>query len=196
MNRSNNLIISMLAILKSGAGYLPIDPTYPEERVSYIIENSGVDLILTENDLKDLIPTNYLLVDDEANYLPYSEFNTEQSPKNLAYLIYTSGSTGKPKGVMIKQYNVVNFIYGCLERMPLEGKTIVSITTMCFDIFVFESLLPLCTGMKVVMATNDEQNNPILLNELCLKNNVDVIQTTPSKFKLLINDELPYLKRT
>ena len=194
MNRSNNLIISMLAILKSGAGYLPIDPTYPEERVSYIIENSGVDLILTENNLKDLIPTNYLLVDDEANYLPYSEFNTEQGPKDLAYLIYTSGSTGKPKGVMIKQYNVVNFIYGCLERMPLEGKTIVSITTMCFDIFVFESLLPLCTGMKVVMATNEEQNNPILLNELCLKNNVDVIQTTPSKFKLLINDELPYLK--
>ncbi len=133
MNRSNNLIISMLAILKSGAGYLPIDPTYPEERVSYIIENSGVDLILTENDLKDLIPTNYLLVDDEANYLPYSEFNTEQSPKkfSLPYFIHLVQQVSL-KGVMIKQYNVVNFIYGCLERMPLEGKTIVSITTMCF----------------------------------------------------------------
>ena len=79
--------------------------------------------------------------------------------------------------------------------MPLKNLTMVSITTMCFDIYAFESLLPLCTGMKVVMASNEEQNNPILLNDLCLKNKVDVIQTTPSKFKLLMTDDLQYLEK-
>lgn len=193
MDRSDNLIISQLAILKSGSGYLPIDPAYPEERINYIIEDSGVNVILTENKFKDIIPVKAVLIDDENNYKTYKEFKTNQTPDSIAYLIYTSGSTGKPKGVMIKQSNVVNFICGTFYDMPLKNLTIVSITTMCFDIYVFESLLPLCTGMKVVMASNEEQNNPILLNDLCLKNKVDVIQTTPSKFKLLMTDKLPYL---
>ena len=194
MDRSSNLIISMLAILKSGAGYLPIDPSYPEDRVKYIIEDSGISLILTENKYKDSIPVNYILVDNDMNYDKYEEFNTVQSPDDISYIIYTSGSTGRPKGVMLKQSSVINFIYSMCSKMPLKDKTIVSITTMCFDIFVFESLLPLCTGMKVVLANNEEQNNPILLNKLCLKNNVEIIQTTPSKFKLLMTDNLEYLK--
>ena len=103
-------------------------------------------------------------------------------------MIYTSGSTGKPKGVLLKQDSVVNFIFGMNDRMPLKGKNIVNITTMCFDIFVLESLLPLCSGMTIILANNDEQNNPILLNKLCIKYNAEVIQTTPSKFKFLMSD--------
>lgn len=194
MNRRAELVISMLAILKSGAGYLPIDPTYPEDRINYIIEDSHVQLILTESKYKDIIPVKSILVDNKDCYESYKQFNTNQSIDDVSYMIYTSGSTGKPKGVVLKQSSVVNFIYGMCDRMPLKDKTIVSITTMCFDIFVFESLLPLCTGMKVIMASDEEQNNPILLNELCLKNNVQVIQTTPSKFKLLMTDNLKYLK--
>ena len=194
MDRSSNLIVSMLAALKSGSGYLPIDPTYPEDRIKYIIEDSEVKVILTEEKYQDMCPVLAVLVDDDSIYKEYKQFDTEQTPDDISYMIYTSGSTGKPKGVMLKQSSVVNFIYGMCDRMPLENKTVVSITTMCFDIFVFESLLPLCTGMKVVMASNEEQNNPILLNELCLKNGVQVIQTTPSKFKLLMTDNLDYLK--
>ena len=195
MDRSDSLIISQLAILKAGSGYIPIDPTYPEERIKYIIEDSGVNVILTENKYKDIVPVKAILVDDESNYKTYKEFKTNQTPDSVAYLIYTSGSTGKPKGVMVKQQGVVNFICGMFNKMPLKNLTMVSITTMCFDIFAFESLLPLCTGMKVVMASNEEQNNPILLNDLCLKNKVDVIQTTPSKFKLLMTENLPYLQK-
>ena len=194
LNRSSELIISILAILKSGAGYLPIDPTYPEDRIKYIIEDSEIRIILTEKCFENSIPVKTVLVDDEASYAEYEKFDTDQMPDDISYMIYTSGSTGKPKGVMLKQSSVVNFIYSMCDRMPLKDKTVVSITTMCFDIFVFESLLPLCTGMKVVMASNEEQNNPILLNKLCLKNNVEVIQTTPSKFKLLMTDNLEYLK--
>ena len=194
MDRSNNIVISMLAILKSGAGYLPIDPSYPEDRVKYIIEDSGISLILTEEKYKDSVSINYILIDDDNIYGDYEEFESSKTPDDIAYLIYTSGSTGKPKGVMIKESNVVNFIYATKDRMNLENKTIVCITTICFDIFVFETLLPLSIGMKVVMANNEEQNNPILLNKLCLKNNVQVLQTTPSKFKLLMTDNLEYLK--
>lgn len=131
---------------------------------------------------------------DKSPFAKYESFDSNSSASDLCYMIYTSGSTGRPKGVMIKNSSVVNFIYGTCHDIDLKDKTIVNITTMCFDIFVFESLLPLCTGMKVVLANNDEQNNPILLNKLCLDNDVDVIQTTPSKFKLLMTDNLDYLK--
>ncbi len=226
LNRRAEVLISMFAILKAGCGYLPIDPTYPEERVSYIIENSDIKLILTEKSLStkfvnprskttkfDGFAIDTVFVDDENSYtydkkdVSDSNVNNSTSKTNasveinqthndLAYLIYTSGSTGNPKGVMIRQDNVVNFIYGMRKILPLENKSIVSITTMCFDIFVLESLVPLCSGLKVVLASNDEQNSPILLNELCKKNNVDIIQTTPSKFNFLISDEsnLDYVK--
>lgn len=194
MNRSSELIISILATLKSGAGYLPIDPTYPTDRINYIIEDSHVNLILTEKQYANWVNIPTVLVDDKNSYDKYKKFDTNQTSDDIAYLIYTSGSTGKPKGVIIKQSSVINFIYGTCEDIDLKDKTIVNITTMCFDIFVLESLLPLCTGMKVVMASNEEQNNPILLNQLCLKNGVQVIQTTPSKFKFLMTDNLEYLK--
>ena len=194
MNRRAELIISQLAILKAGAGYVPIDPTYPEDRIKYIVEDSGINLILTEENLADSVSCNTIMVDDENSYDRYASFDTPTKPSDLAYMIYTSGSTGKPKGVMIKQDNVVNFIYGVIKDIPFDRKTIVSITTMCFDIFVLESLLPLCTGMKVVLASNEEQNNPLLLNKLCLKHKVKVIQTTPSKFKFLISESQEYIK--
>lgn len=195
MNRHAELIISMLAILKVGAGYLPLDPTYPDDRVKYILEDSRVDLVLTEQELKDRIPVSSLVVDDSA-YGDYESFDTECLPEDVGYMIYTSGSTGKPKGVLLKQSSVINFIYAMCDRMPLKDKCVVSITTMCFDIFVFESILPLCTGMKVVLANNDEQNNPINLNKLCMENGAEIIQTTPSKFKFLMSDtnSLDYIK--
>lgn len=197
MDRRAELIVSMFAILKAGAGYLPIDPKYPVDRVKYILEDSEVGLVLTEKNYEDRIEVDSLCVDDENSYDEYKPFDTDTKSSDVSYMIYTSGSTGRPKGVILKQSSVVNFIYGMCDRMPLKDKTIVNITTMCFDIFVLESLLPLCTGMKVVLANNEEQNNPILLNELCLKNNVEVIQTTPSKFKLLMseNTAIEYIQK-
>lgn len=193
MNRRAELIISIMAALKVGAAYVPIDPSYPEDRIKYIIDDSHIKLLLTETNIKDRFGVKAINTDDESVYAEYSEFETVSKPDDIAYLIYTSGSTGRPKGVLIKQLGVVNFIYSCLDRMPIKGKTIVNITTMCFDIFVLESLVPLCTGMKIVLANNEEQNNPVLLNKLCLKNDVQVIQTTPSKFKFLMSDNLEYL---
>ena len=101
MNRRAELIISQLAILKAGAGYVPIDPTYPEDRIKYIVEDSGINLILTEKDLADSVSCNTIMVDDENSYDRYASFDTPTKPSDLAYMIYTSGSTGKPKGVLL-----------------------------------------------------------------------------------------------
>ncbi|MBR3134720.1 MAG: amino acid adenylation domain-containing protein [Clostridia bacterium] len=187
MNRRAELIISMLAILRVGAGYLPIDPTYPEDRVNYIINDSNVKLIIIEDGINCSIDS--ISVDNEKINQSADHIDIKKKTDDIAYIIYTSGSTGNPKGVIIKESNVVNFIYSMKNLLPIYNKNIVSITTMCFDIFVLESLLPVCSGLKIVLASNEEQNNPQLLNKLCITNKVDMIQTTPSKFNFLISDD-------
>ncbi len=112
-------------------------------------------------------------------------------------MIYTSGSTGNPKGVVVTNRNVNNFIAGACNMVHFENyDNIVSVTTICFDIFVVETLLPLEIGLTIIFANNDEQNLPPLLNKLCLENNAEVLQTTPSRMELLVSDEsnLEYVK--
>ncbi len=200
VNRSLEMIVSILAVLKSGAAYLPIDPTYPKNRIKYMINDSNLKLILTQNSVKthfDDLP-NSLSVDlnnSDIYSKPISNLDVINTPDDLAYLIYTSGSTGNPKGVMLTQKNVNNFIKGACDIIEFK-ETIVSVTTMCFDIFVLESLLPLQNGLKIVIANETEQNIPKALNELCIKNNVKMLQTTPSKMSLLLSDpnNLDYIK--
>lgn len=196
LNRSLELIISMIAILKAGATYLPIDPTYPQDRIDYILKDSNVKNIITQNNLLDNFSSNYNKISVELentniyNNLNLHNLNINIAPDSIAYIIYTSGSTGNPKGVMISHQNVINFIHGICEKIKFNpGDTIVSVTTMCFDIFVLESILPLTQGLKIVIANESEQNIPRLLNEICVKHNVHMIQTTPSKMQLLISDE-------
>ena len=113
------------------------------------------------------------------------------------YLIYTSGSTGKPKGVMLTHDNVHNFIIGVSRHINFSpDKTMVSLTTISFDIFVLELWCSLVNGLKVVIANETEQKDIASFNELCIKNNVSMIQTTPSRFLAFLEDKncLDYLK--
>ena len=190
--RSLEMLVAMFGILKSGAAYLPLDPTYPKNRIGYILKDSNVKLLLTKNSDFALnnIETVDISIDTSKIYKNYSllNLNNKFSSRSLAYVIYTSGSTGNPKGVAITHQNVNNFIEGVISTIKFDN-VIVSITTICFDIFVLESILPLQKGLTVVLANEEEQTIPQLLNELCLKNNVTMIQTTPSKFSLLTSDE-------
>lgn len=200
LNRSPELIISMLAILKSGAAYLPIDPTYPENRINYIISDSNIDTLITSSNLNnEFIEVNNTITADLTNTDIFSNNNTENLsniniPEDTAYVIYTSGSTGNPKGVSISHKNVNNFIATVSRKINFLGN-IVSVTTFCFDIFVLESLLPLQIGQTVVLASDEEQNSPQKLNTLCMKYNVSMLQTTPSKMSLLLYDtSLEFIK--
>lgn len=204
LNRSIELIVSIIATLKLGATYLPLDPTYPKNRIAYILEDSNVSFVLSSNTLSSVLDDSIVCIDatfdNSKVYVDGDSTNPNVyfSVDNNAYLIYTSGSTGNPKGVTISNRNVVNFSVGITDQIPIHKlQNIVCITTVCFDIFVLETLLPLQYGMTIVMANENEQVNPKYLNELCIKNNVEIIQTTPSKFSLLLSDKdnLEYVKK-
>lgn len=200
VNRSLEMIISIVAVLKSGACYIPIDPEYPQDRIEYMLNNSSAKLLLTFKRLENKVTFDnklFVELDNELYNSNKDNLININKPDDLAYIIYTSGSTGKPKGVMLKHSNINNFIQGMCNVVDFNSrKTIVSVTTISFDIFVLESLLPLEKGLKIVIANENEQNDARLFNSLCLENNVNIIQTTPSRFQFLISNsnELNYLE--
>ena len=189
--RSIELIISIIGTLKTGACYIPIDPTYPDKRIKYMLEDSSADLLITNNELYQNIDYEKKMCLENFNIdlLDNKNLNIKYNPKDLAYVIYTSGSTGNPKGVKITNGNLYNFVLGTKEKIDFnENKTMVSVTTICFDIFGLELYCSLTSGMKLVLANENEQNVSIMLNKLCIKNNVNMIQTTPSRYLMFLEN--------
>ena len=191
VNRSLEMIVAIIGVLKSGAAYIPIDPTFPKDRIAYMLENSNAKLLLTQKHLKDKVNfSNSISIDLETHNIYNKKAENPEyinNPQDLAYVIFTSGSTGNPKGVMLKHNNIVNFIFGIMKEFKFSNKdTIVSLTTISFDIFVLESLMPLLNGLKVIITNEKEQTNIKLFNNLCLKNNVNIIQATPSRMQTFL----------
>ena len=196
LERDRYLVPAILGILKAGAAYMPIDPAYPPERIKYLLADSQVDHILTHPSLQQLcrqLDTSARYVDVTCMDLPLE--NSDQSlpafsSAELAYLIYTSGSTGNPKGVMIEHRNVVNFVRGVSDKIGFEaGDTILGLTTVSFDIFVLETILPLLKGLRIVLAGADDQKNPYALRQLITQQAVNCLQITPSHLKLLLAND-------
>ncbi|MBP3462997.1 MAG: amino acid adenylation domain-containing protein [Clostridia bacterium] len=190
--RSLEMMVSLLAVLKSGAAYLPLDFNYPKDRISYMLENSETKIVLTSYELAYLVTddsiqkVNVDFADNKLFNKHTNNLDDVNKSSDIAYIIYTSGSTGKPKGVKLKHRNINNFILGMSDKVAFsKNKNIVSVTTICFDIFVLESWLPLQKGLTIILANEDEQNDQILLNKLCLEYKVKMIQTTPSRMKKL-----------
>jgi amino acid adenylation domain-containing protein len=194
LNRTEGLLISMLAVLKTGCAYVPIDPDYPAERIRYIVEHSGLKLVLTESglttklNLPDAI-RQLDIRDEEIGRASAANQSVVIPPHSLAYMIYTSGSTGKPKGVMVEHANVINFIEGICNRVSLSAETkMLGLTTVSFDIFVLESLLPLLKGYQIVLAGSADQKDAYALRKLIKDQGVNALQITPSHLKLLLSD--------
>ncbi len=176
--RSVEMIIGILGILKSDGAYLPIDPEYPQERIDYMLKDSAAKLLITTGILANLpsYPLTFL-----PSYL--------QSPSNLAYVIYTSGSTGFPKGIVIEHRSVVNFIKGITDIIPFHrGDRILSLTTISFDIFGLETILPLTRGSKVIIGTEEEQSSPNLAARVMENEIITIFQSTPSRLQLFVMD--------
>lgn len=193
VDRSVEMIIAILAVLKAGGAYLPIDPDYPQDRIKYMLEHSKTKLVLTNHYIEVSALSSYEILDvrnlSEKNAktmnVPY-----EVQGNQLAYVIYTSGSTGRPKGVMVEHSQVVNFAEGMKNKLKLEKySSFLCLTTISFDIFVLEAVVPLLYGMKVVLTVKGEDINGVKLSETIVRNNVDIMQTTPSRMLLLLNDD-------
>lgn len=190
--RSELILVAMLAVNKAGGAYVPIDPGMPEARIEYMLEDAGCRYALTYGEKPAGGCVQKLKLDDESNY-PVTNLKPENrnSPEDLCYVIYTSGSTGKPKGTMLTHSSVTNYCTrnqrNVLGGMIGDGCTrIVSVTTLAFDIFVTETLLPLVNGMTVVMADETEQENLSFFGELVRKHDIEVLQTTPSRMRLYL----------
>ncbi len=193
VSRSVEMITGILAILKAGGCYVPLDPGFPSDRIDYMIEDSETKLILTQKPLSSRInkKVELLCIEDEALYSSQPSQNPENQnqPEDLAYIIYTSGSTGKPKGVMISHRAVNNFNKGINDIIPFKGKRILSVTTFSFDIFVLESLLPLQYNATIVLANEEEQRDPVAMNKVIGEARVNMIQTTPSRMKVILESD-------
>lgn len=192
MERSVDILVSILAILKAGGTYLPIDTEYPSERIEYMLKDSQAEFLLIHSEdelIKNSDSSQYKIIDVSQCLVVdrvFCERENHTTPDSTAYVIYTSGSTGNPKGVKISHRNVINFIYGVLNKIEFEEiDSVLCLTTISFDIFVLEAILPLIIGKKVIMADKNQQVNMNALEKLLRKYPADVIQATPSRMKLV-----------
>jgi amino acid adenylation domain-containing protein/thioester reductase-like protein len=194
LTRSVNIIVTILAILKSGHTYMPIDPEYPIDRINFMLENSGTKVLITTKEFFQKIDytKTCLLYEDISFEEKTNNLNLEIEPDTPCYIMYTSGSTGIPKAVTIKHYNVLNFVKSMQERLnyvPSSDNKVLSVTTVCFDIFVFELFPTLLSGLTLVMADELESRSPKLLSDMIQKYQITKILTTPSRIELLFCDD-------
>ncbi|RAM48827.1 MAG: hypothetical protein C6Y22_25745 [Hapalosiphonaceae cyanobacterium JJU2] len=161
MERSIELIVALLGVLKAGGAYLPLDPAYPKERLALMLSDSGVSLLLTQEKLLTELPENQahtICVDTNSIISQESDENPVciAKPTNLAYVIYTSGSTGKPKGVMIQHQSLVNFTEAAIAEYELSVRDrVLQFASISFDTAVEEIYPCLMCGATLVLRTNE-----------------------------------------
>ena len=197
--RSLEMVVGLLAVLKAGAAYVPLDPAYPRERLAFILEETQVPLVLTQRSIAALLPAGraqIVCLDDRHLEVESHEpsgsdgrFSDEPlDPSFLAYVLYTSGSTGKPKGVGIGHRAVVSFLTSMQREPGISPQDILlSVTTLAFDIAGLELWLPLTTGAKVVIAAEEATRDGRALATLLKRSGATVMQATPSTWLLLLD---------
>jgi amino acid adenylation domain-containing protein len=193
IERSLEMIIALLGILKAGGSYVPLDPNFPQDRLDYMLDDTGLNILLTQENLSSLVAVpdiNKIHLDThwtEIENQPASNPSASLSPDDLAYVIYTSGSTGRPKGVQIPHNAVVNFLLS-MSRQPgiTEKDALLAVTTLSFDISVLEIFLPLSVGAKIIIASNENAVNGQQLLEIIKQSEVTIMQATPVTWYLLI----------
>ena len=192
LDRSPEMIISLLAILKSGAAYVPLDPEYPKDRVEFMLDDSSAKILLTSakyhNHFKSAA-TELLIEDALVKFDDHSVDDPKVKIKgdDLAYVLYTSGSTGKPKGVQIRHYNLVNFLLSMQKEPGMKPSDhILIVTTISFDIAGLEIYLPLITGAQIILTTTETAKDGRLLLDLARSEEISFMQATPYTWRMML----------
>ncbi|MEN1935220.1 amino acid adenylation domain-containing protein [Paenibacillus sp. 102] len=202
MERSLEMMIGILGVLKAGGAYMPISPAYPEERIQYMVRNSDVDLILTQTHLSQHI--NHLVEEhiclDEKNGIVGSAENLEHINEgaDLAYVLYTSGSTGKPKGVMIEHHTVLNRVQWMVHEYDIhEDDVLLQKTPIVFDVSVWELFMWFFVGARVHVLVPDGEKSPEQIIKAVHEHKVSTIHFVPSMFNVFLEylEENEGLKR-
>lgn len=193
LERSSEMLVGLMGILKAGGAYLPLDPDFPRERIEYMLEHSGVSVLLTQERLKAQLPktsARLLCLDTDWPWISQqSERNLglRTGPDDLAYVIYTSGSTGKPKGVQIPHRAAVNFLISMQQEPGMTADDVLlAVTTPSFDISVLELFLPLTVGARMVIARREAAADGKQILEAIRRHHVTVMQATPATWRLMI----------
>ncbi len=193
LERSLDMAVALLGVLKSGGAYVPMDSSYPRERLAFMAQDARPKVMLTQAKLAKLIPAaGAQLVEMDRSWSvistqPADNLAGPAKAGNLAYVLYTSGSTGKPKGVQIEHRSLVNFLYSMRNEPGLDAADkMLAITTLSFDIAGLEIWLPLLTGAKIILAQREVAVDGQALATLLEQSGVTVMQATPSTWQLLL----------
>ncbi|MHB8063937.1 MAG: acyl carrier protein, partial [Ruminiclostridium sp.] len=194
VERSCEMIVGMLAILKAGGAYLPIDPSYPKDRIEYTLTDSGTEILVSTRKIAETlnITANVVDITDPAAYDQDStKLKNINIPNNLAYVIYTSGTTGKPKGVMIEHKNVVRLMFNDKMQYDFNNHDVWTMFhSFCFDFSVWEMYGALLYGGRLVMVPKEVSMDTEAFLELLKSEKVTVLNQIPTPFYSLMNKEL------
>ncbi|HEX8319750.1 amino acid adenylation domain-containing protein [Longimicrobium sp.] len=193
MERGVEMVVSLLAVLKAGGAYVPLDPGLPAERLAYMLEDSGVAVVLTQERLRGILPASDVpALDVDAAWDSVARESAENpapvvTPSNVAYVIYTSGSTGRPKGVMNQHRGVVNRLVWMQAHFRLGADDVVlQKTPFGFDVSVWEFFWPLQQGARLVMARPDGHRDPAYLRDVIEREGVTALHFVPSMLQVFV----------
>ena len=188
MSRTENQIIAILAVLKCGAAYVPVDPEYPQERIDYVKQDSNCKVMIDQSFFSVYLEVEHSY--DTQNPV------LQAKPEDLAYVIYTSGSTGQPKGVMVEHTGVVNRIEWMWKAYGFSAADVVlQKTSYTFDVSVWEIFMPLCWGTKMILCQKDDVGSPTRIARLIAKEKVTCMHFVPSMFDAFISSLNSYQEK-
>jgi len=192
LDRSPEMLITLLAILKAGAAYIPLDPEYPKDRIDFMLDDSSAKILITSKKYSNRFHTTakQLFIEDTLstiNNFQTDEPETDVSGEDLAYILYTSGSTGKPKGVLIQHHSLTNLLVS-MQKTPgiTDTDTLLSVTTVSFDIAALELFLPLISGARLIITNTETAKDSRVLLKIIRSQNVSIMQATPNTWRMML----------
>ena len=192
--RTSRLILSLFGVLKAGAAYIPCDPDYPADRIKLILEDSEARYIITTADRMDSVPADKAINVEDLLSGPSDPVDTSITGDDLAYLIYTSGSTGRPKGVMLRHEGICNYLYGHPANVFANGvltdaDRVLSVTTISFDAALQDIGMAYYNGKTLIVATEEQANNPLDLAQLIQEQHINMVSGTPSRWQTWLTSD-------